>query len=45
MVLKHSLERSQDDEGVWKIRPERMHRSSIVVFNMEMRAREMTSDA
>lgn len=38
MGLKPSLERSQDDEGVWRIKPERMHKSSIRLFNMEMRA-------
>jgi hypothetical protein len=37
MWYLNSLERSQDDEGVWRIRLERMDRSSTVLFNMEMR--------
>lgn len=36
--LKPSLERSKDEAGVWRIKPERTHKSSIRLFNMEMRA-------
>lgn len=37
MVLKPSLERFQDDQKVQRIKPKRMHKSFIRLFNLVMR--------